>query len=170
MPLKTAGAKVREVNQLGMERLAYPVSKKRNGYYVNMYFVGPGSMIPRLERLLSIDDHVLRHLILVMDKQMLYAYNVKKRSEAVLPAPETESDAAETEVAAQPLPEIKPVGGQKYIDYKDVTFLRQFVNEQGKMLPRRVTDTSARRQRAISSAIKRARHLALLPFVADAVR
>ena len=57
-----------------------------------------------------------------------------------------------------------------YIDYKDTEFLQRFINEQGKMLPRRVTDTSAKRQRSITKAIKRARHLALLPYVADSVR
>ena len=57
-----------------------------------------------------------------------------------------------------------------YIDYKDVEYLQRFVNEQGKLLPRRVTGISAKRQRQLTRAIKRARHLALLPFVADSVR
>ena len=58
----------------------------------------------------------------------------------------------------------------RYVDYKDTEYLRQYINEQGKMLPRRVTNTSARKQRMLSKAIKRARHLALLPYVADSVR
>ena len=57
-----------------------------------------------------------------------------------------------------------------YIDYKDVEYLQRFVNEQGKLLPRRVTGISAKRQRQLTRAIKRARHLALLPYVADSVR
>jgi len=57
-----------------------------------------------------------------------------------------------------------------YIDYKDVEYLQRFINEQGKMLPRRVLDIPARKQRLIARAIKRARHLALLPYVADSVR
>ncbi len=59
---------------------------------------------------------------------------------------------------------------QRYIDYKDTDYLKRFINEQGKMLPRRVTDIPAKKQRAITRAIKRARHLALLPYVADSVR
>ncbi len=55
----------------------------------------------------------------------------------------------------------------KYIDYKDPEFLKKFVNEQGKILPRRITGTSLKYQRRLSKAIKRARHLALLPFVTD---
>jgi small subunit ribosomal protein S18 len=60
--------------------------------------------------------------------------------------------------------------GIKYIDYKDADFLLKFVNEQGKILPRRVTGTSLKYQRKLSKAIKRARHLALLPFVADMLK
>ena len=57
--------------------------------------------------------------------------------------------------------------GIKYIDYKDPDFLMKFVNEQGKILPRRLTGTSLKYQRKVSVAIKRARHLALMPYVTD---
>ncbi len=60
--------------------------------------------------------------------------------------------------------------GIKYIDYKDPDFLLKFVNEQGKVLPRRITGTSLKYQRRLAVAIKRARHLALLPFVTDGLR
>ena len=53
------------------------------------------------------------------------------------------------------------------IDYKDVARLRRFVSERAKILPRRVTGTCARHQRELTVAIKRARHLALLPFSSD---
>jgi small subunit ribosomal protein S18 len=55
----------------------------------------------------------------------------------------------------------------KYIDYKDPNFLLKFINDQGKILPRRLTGTSLKYQRKVSTAIKRARQLALLPYVAD---
>ena len=58
----------------------------------------------------------------------------------------------------------------KYIDYKDADFLLKFVNEQGKILPRRLTGTSAKFQKKIAAAVKRARHLALLPYVADMLK
>jgi small subunit ribosomal protein S18 len=60
--------------------------------------------------------------------------------------------------------------GIKYIDYKDATFLLKFVNEQGKVLPRRLTGTSLKYQRKVGQAIKRARHLALMPYVADMLK
>lgn len=60
--------------------------------------------------------------------------------------------------------------GIKYIDYKDPDFLLSFVNEQGKILPRRLTGTSLKYQRKVSQAVKRARHLALLPFETDLLK
>ncbi|MBI2281141.1 MAG: 30S ribosomal protein S18 [Bacteroidetes bacterium] len=58
----------------------------------------------------------------------------------------------------------------KYIDYKDEKFLLAFVNEQGKLLPRRITGTSLKYQRKVGQAIKRARHIALMPYVADMLK
>ena len=58
----------------------------------------------------------------------------------------------------------------KYIDYKDVKLLQRYVNEQGRIIPKRITGTSAKYQLELSAAIKRARHMALLPFVSDTVR
>ncbi|MFN3403130.1 MAG: 30S ribosomal protein S18 [Cytophagaceae bacterium] len=60
--------------------------------------------------------------------------------------------------------------GIKYIDYKDANFLLKFVNEQGKILPRRLTGTSLKFQRKVSQAVKRARHLSLLPYVTDSLK
>ena len=57
--------------------------------------------------------------------------------------------------------------GITHIDYKDVDLLKKFVSERGKILPRRVTGTSAKYQRELTVAIKRARHMALLPFSAE---
>lgn len=60
--------------------------------------------------------------------------------------------------------------GIKYIDYKDANFLLKLLNEQGKILPRRITGTSLKYQRKVSQAVKRARHLAFLPYVADSLK
>ena len=60
--------------------------------------------------------------------------------------------------------------GIKYIDYKDATFLIKFVNEQGKLLPRRITGTSLKYQRKVGQAVKRSRHLALMPYVGDLLK
>ena len=55
----------------------------------------------------------------------------------------------------------------KFIDYKDPEFLKKFLNEQGKILPRRITGTSVKYQKKVATAVKRARHLALLPYLTD---
>ncbi len=60
--------------------------------------------------------------------------------------------------------------GIKYIDYKDANFLLKFVNEQGKLLPRRITGTSLKFQRKIAQAVKRSRHIALMPYVTDSLK
>jgi small subunit ribosomal protein S18 len=60
--------------------------------------------------------------------------------------------------------------GIKYIDYKDDTFLLKFVNEQGKLLPRRLTGTSNKFQKKVAQAVKRARHLSLMPYVGDLLK
>ena len=60
--------------------------------------------------------------------------------------------------------------GIKYIDYKDPEFLKKFLNEQGKILPRRITGTSLKYQRRVAQAVKRARQIALLPYVTDLMK
>ena len=58
----------------------------------------------------------------------------------------------------------------KYIDYKDDKKLQKFITEQGKIIPKRITGTSAKYHRQLTTAIKRARHMAILPYVADSVK
>jgi small subunit ribosomal protein S18 len=58
----------------------------------------------------------------------------------------------------------------KYIDYKDAEFLKKFLNEQGKLLPRRLTGNSLKFQRKVSDAVKKARQMALLPYVTDLLK
>lgn len=57
--------------------------------------------------------------------------------------------------------------GIKYVDYKNTDFMMRFLNEQGKLLPRRITGNSLKYQKKLAQAVKRARQLALLPYVAD---
>ncbi len=59
---------------------------------------------------------------------------------------------------------------ETYIDYKDERRLSRFVSEQGKIIPKRITGNCAKHQRDMVQAIKRARHLALIPFVSESIR
>jgi small subunit ribosomal protein S18 len=56
------------------------------------------------------------------------------------------------------------------VDYKDPNFLLKFVNEQGRVLPRRLTGTSLKFQRKVTQAVAKARHIALMPYVTDALK
>lgn len=80
--IEEGGGEVIEADELGSQRLAYPINKKRNGYYVNLYFRGPGELIQRLERTLEIDDDVLRYLTLKMDAKMIRHFERQKRRSA----------------------------------------------------------------------------------------
>jgi small subunit ribosomal protein S18 len=60
---------------------------------------------------------------------------------------------------------LSPIKPGEPIDYKDIDLLRKFITERGKILPRRITGLTAKQQRDLTKAIKRARFLALLPFV-----
>ena len=84
-----------EVDEWGARRLAFPIQKKRNGYYVNMYFKAPGELIPRLERAMEIDDNILRYLTLRMDPKMVRHYEATKTKRAA------EAEAAEAETTEE---------------------------------------------------------------------
>lgn len=60
---------------------------------------------------------------------------------------------------------VSPIPSSQLIDYKDLELLRKFITERGKMLPRRITGVTARQQRDLTREIKKARQLALLPFI-----
>ena len=62
---------------------------------------------------------------------------------------------------------LSPLSINQKIDYKDIDLLKLFITEQGKILPRRVTGVCAKHQRKLATEVKRARHLALTPFVAE---
>lgn len=60
---------------------------------------------------------------------------------------------------------VSPIKPEEKIDYKDVDLLRKFITERGKILPRRITGLTAKQQRNLTTAIKRARSIALLPYI-----
>jgi small subunit ribosomal protein S18 len=60
--------------------------------------------------------------------------------------------------------------GITYVDYRDIRVLERFLNDRGKILPNRITGVSAKGQRSLEQAVKHARHLALLPFVAEGMK
>ncbi len=97
------GGEIVEVDEWGTRRLAYPIQKRRNGYYVNMYFRAPGSLIAALERFLEIDEQVLRYLTLRMDAKMLRHYERRKQqaAEAAQPRPKDVEVEEEEEIEVE---------------------------------------------------------------------
>lgn len=77
--IENNGGDVLEVDEWGNQRLAYEIDRKRSGYYVNMYFKSPGTLIQRLERELQINDDVLRYLTLRMDAKMKRHYEKEEQ-------------------------------------------------------------------------------------------
>jgi small subunit ribosomal protein S6 len=73
--IRENGGDIAEVNEVGSQRLAYPIQKKRNGYYVNLWFRhASGDFIARFDRALRINDEIMRHLILRYDAKMQRHY------------------------------------------------------------------------------------------------
>ena len=81
------GGTIHKTDSWGLKKMAYPINKKRTGYYVNVYFDAPGDMIVRLKRSMEINDNYLRYLILKLEAKALRAY--KKRMEQSADAAET---------------------------------------------------------------------------------
>lgn len=83
------GGTVLDKNVWGTQRLAYPIEKRRNGFYVNLTFQSGGELIARLERALDINDNVLRYLTLKMDKRMIQ-HRAKRKAAAAQEAVESD--------------------------------------------------------------------------------
>ncbi len=92
--VENGGGNIIEVDEWGSRRLAYQINKKRNGYYVNMYFEAPGEIVIRLERAMEIDDNILRYLTLRMDKKMIQHYQTRKSKAPAVVEPQPAADAA----------------------------------------------------------------------------
>lgn len=77
--LDEAEAEIIDSEEWGNQRLAYPINKKRNGYYVNTYFRAAGDVVVKLERALEINDSVLRYMTLRMDAKMQRHHESRKK-------------------------------------------------------------------------------------------
>lgn len=76
--IRDNGGEILESDEWGTRRLSFPIRKKRNGYYVNLYLSAPPELITRMERSMEIDDDILRYLTLVLDAKMLRHYEKQK--------------------------------------------------------------------------------------------
>lgn len=93
--IKDNGGEIEEVDQWGVQKLAYPIDKKSTGYYVNLYFTAPGEAIQVVERNMRIHDDILRYLTLKYDAKMKRSYELRKKGELPVIFEEIEETAEE---------------------------------------------------------------------------
>ena len=148
------------VEQEGLKNLAYPINKHWSGYYVNITYTVTDEHKPAIKTLesrLNLLEQIIRYLNLNITD-----YLVAKEKEV---RTETEiTDHRELNKGRANKICLSKYLGLQAIDYKDVDYLGQFTSPYAKIFDRSKTGTSAKFQRKITKAIKRARHMGLMPF------
>ncbi len=178
-----AGAEIVAVDHWGARQLAYPVRKQGMGYYVVAHFNSPAEILPEFERQLKLDEAVLRYLLVLNEGEPTNGQSLVADRPAGAEAPEVEEDegdegeeGAEEGRDADSPPEFSGGRGRRrrhegpaitLLNYKDVSTLSRFLTEAGKILPKRTTKVTARFQRELGRAVKRARYLSLIPYIRD---
>ncbi|MBT8335260.1 MAG: 30S ribosomal protein S6 [Gemmatimonadetes bacterium] len=174
--LTDAGANVVEVDHWGARQLAYPVAKHKSGYYVVAHIEAPAEALSEFERIVKLDDSCLRYLVVLNEGELTTGMSLTAEPAPGSVEESEESDEDEEEVEGDSPPEFQGGRGRRrrhegpaitLLNYKDVSNLSRFLTEGGKILPRRTTKVTARFQRQLGSAVKRARYLALIPYMRD---
>ncbi len=176
------------VDHWGVRQMAYPVKKQSSGYYVVAQVRAESDGLPEFERVLRLDVELLRYLIVLNEGEPTTGHSLlgappPSKSESDDKDDDDEggsgedgpSDEDDPDRGFSP-PEFSGGRGRRrrmegpvieLLNYKDVSTLSQFMTEQGKILPKRTTKVTARFQRDLGRAIKRARYLALIPYIRD---
>ncbi|MBI2793111.1 MAG: 30S ribosomal protein S6 [Ignavibacteria bacterium] len=89
------GAQILEMNKWGRRRLAYPIKKKYNGYYVYLVFEAPAEAIPQLERFYDLDENIMRHLTVQLDPKLREFRKVRAEAQAARAAQMAEAAKGE---------------------------------------------------------------------------
>ena len=177
-----------EVDHWAVRQMAYPVKKHGSGYYVVAQVRAEVDGLPEFERVLRLDVELLRYLIVLNEGEPTTGHSLLGAT------PRSGADKDEGNDDEEDGPDEDPPrededadrgfsppefsGGRgrrrrmegpviELLNYKDVSTLSHFMTEQGKILPKRTTKVTARFQRDLGRAIKRARYLALIPYVRD---
>ena len=188
------GGEVSAIDHWGTRQLAYPINKLSRGYYVAAHFTAVPEALPEYERMLKLDDDIVRYLLVLNEGEPTGGDSImgEPRPKRIKDEDEDEDDQQEPPTDAGPglgeeedgkdtesehrvsgPPEFTGPRGRRQrmegppiiaLNYKDVGTLSNFVTEQGKILPKRTTKVTAAFQRQLGRAVKRARYLALLPY------
>ena len=182
------GGEVSAVDHWGARQLAYPIQKQSVGYYAVAQFTAASEALPEYERLLKLDGEVLRYLLIINEGEPTSGASImaelRVRADTDDDSDDDDDDddddltaEGEEEEPRDPTsapPEFSGARGRRrrmegprviVLNYKDVDTLSHFITDQGKILPKRTTKVTARFQRELGSAVKRARYLALLPYM-----
>lgn len=172
------GGQVTAVDHWGGRQLAYPVDGQNTGYYVVAQFEADPDNLPEFERLLKLEDDLMRYLLVLHEGEPIGGESIlapRPPSEEEEEDDDEDLDEDEEEDDESP-PEFQGGRGRRHrhdgpavelLNYKDVATLSRFITEQGKILPKRTTKVAAPFQRQLSKAVKRARYLALIPYVRE---
>jgi len=158
---------VTEATIMGRRQLAYPIGRYRDGYYVLVAAEMANTTIEAVKRVLRLSEDVLRDMMLRVEPAVVVeeaAESTEQDEENGARSGEQRSRRHRQKVCYFCVEDIDE------IDYKDVALLRRFVNQRGRILPRRRTNACAKHQRMLTNAIKRARYMALLPCAPSHVR
>ena len=160
--------KVTKTETWGLKNLAYKIERNRKAHFVLLNIEGPAGVVAELERQTAINEDVIRYLTVRVDEHEdgPSAHDAQERPRRAAAA----ATARRAEPMARPFFRRRkscPFSGKNAptIDYKDVRLLQGFMSERGKIVPSRITAVSAKKQRELGQAIKRARHLGLLPYI-----
>jgi small subunit ribosomal protein S6 len=172
----TGGGEVNAVDHWAIRQLAYPIRRKRTGYYVVAQFTTDPSNLVEMERVLKLDEELMRFLIVLNEGEPTSGMSIVAQRPVVERGEDEEEEEEEEEDDddEETPPEFSGGRGRRrrhegpaieLLNYKDVSTLSRFLAEQGKILPKRTTKVTARFQRQLGTAVKRARYLALVPYV-----
>ncbi|HKJ01068.1 MAG TPA: 30S ribosomal protein S6 [Longimicrobiales bacterium] len=169
-----SGGEVSAVDHWGNRQLAYPLARQKAGYYVVAQFTAAAEALPEFERLLRLDDEVLRYLLVLNEGEPTNGMSIL--AEVTKPVSEKDDDDEEDEEEDDDddaPPQFQGGRGRRrrmegppieLLNYKDVSTLSRFLTESGKILPKRTTKVTAAFQRQLGTAVKRARYLSLIPY------
>ena len=194
--VRDQGGNITKVENIGRRTLAYEIDHRREGFYILFEIEGTGAEIAELERRMRVSDDVIRYITVRVDLDRRRANKLAERRARVANkrpgvagggasrGEDGDVDGEETVAPRQQDSRRQPSGpsGRRFrrrkvnqllrdkvdiIDFKDVDLLRQYVPERGKIMPRRISGTTAIHQRMLAEAIKRARNIALLPYATE---
>ncbi len=167
------GGEVSAVDHWGNRQLAYPIKRHQSGYYVVAQFTASGEALPEFERLLRLDEEVLRYLLVLNEGEPTSGMSIL--AEVTRPTVDKDDDDEDEDEDDDDDAPPQFQGGRgrrrrmegppiKLLNFKDVSTLSRFLTESGKILPKRTTKVTAGFQRQLGTAVKRARYLGLIPY------